>query len=245
MATLAIGDIHGNLGALEDLLYKVLPELNSDDELVFLGDYIDRGPNTRGCIETILGLKRSLSATVVCLMGNHEDWMLRSYRDPTSHSWIIGMEAFDTITSYSVDAATQIRRAMEAAGMSLVMGKVELPYHLFFDALPPDHLDFFRNLRLYHRTPDVVCVHGGLDPRKGPVEQQSRKALIWGTDDFVEAYDGDDIIVYGHWRNCVIGDDGLPRPRIGNGKTYGIDTIAHGVLTAIRFPGERIFQSSM
>ena len=87
--------------------------------------------------------------------------------------------------------------------------------------------------------------HGGLDPRKGPVEQQSRKALIWGTDDFVEAYDGDDIIVYGHWRNCVIGDDGLPRPRIGNGKTYGIDTISHGVLTAIRFPGERIFQSSM
>ena len=62
--------------------------------------------------------------------------------------------------------------------------------------------------------------------------------------DFLDSYDGKDTIVYGHWRNCVIGEDGLPRPRIGDGKTYGIDTIADGVLTAIRFPGERIFQSS-
>jgi len=68
--------------------------------------------------------------------------------------------------------------------------------------------------------------------------------LIWGTDDFLETYEGEDTIVYGHWRNCVIGEAGFPRPRIGNGKTYGIDTIAEGVLTAMRFPDGRIFQSS-
>jgi len=68
MATVAIGDIHGNLEALQDLLSKVIPELDSNDELVFLGDYIDRGPDSRECIETILSLKKSLSASMVVLI---------------------------------------------------------------------------------------------------------------------------------------------------------------------------------
>jgi len=244
MATVAIGDIHGNLLALESLISKILPELTPSDDLVFLGDYIDRGPDTCGCIETILQLQNSISSRVVCLMGNHEDWMLRSFRDPTSHSWIMAMEAWDTIRSYSSQAANGIRREMEMTARSLITGRVALPYYLFFDSLPPEHLDFFKNLRSYHRTPYVVCSHGGLDPASGPAEKQSREALLWGTDEFVHSYDGEDTIVYGHWRNCLIGKNGLPEPRITNGKAFGIDTIAEGVLTAIRFPELKIIQSS-
>jgi serine/threonine protein phosphatase 1 len=57
MATIAIGDIHGNLAALEDLLGQLAPDLTTGDTLVFLGDYIDRGPHSRGCIDRILELR--------------------------------------------------------------------------------------------------------------------------------------------------------------------------------------------
>jgi hypothetical protein len=57
MSTIAVGDIHGNLAALRSLLDAVTPYLNAEDTLVFLGDYIDRGPDSKGCIEEILRLK--------------------------------------------------------------------------------------------------------------------------------------------------------------------------------------------
>jgi len=59
MATVAIGDIHGNLSALEELLAKIMPTMGQDDVLVFLGDYIDRGPDTRGCLERLVRLRGS------------------------------------------------------------------------------------------------------------------------------------------------------------------------------------------
>ena len=72
MATIAIGDIHGNLAALEDLLGIVLPELQHGDQLVFLGDYVDRGPDSRGCLERIVRLKKESLFPIVGLIGNHE-----------------------------------------------------------------------------------------------------------------------------------------------------------------------------
>jgi calcineurin-like phosphoesterase family protein len=243
VATVAIGDVHGNLSALDDLLAKLVPELTPDDELVFLGDYIDRGPDSRRCVERILTLRDEASFSVVTLMGNHEDWMLKTRKDPTHHSWILAMEALDTILSYSVDAAMRLRTEIEIAGVRLVTEKFSLPYHLFFDLLPPEHLAFFEGLKPFHRSPDAVCVHGGLDPGAGPVESQEVDSMIWGTDDFPDEYRGEDIIVYGHWNNAVLDRSLWPWPCIKENKTFGIDTIFRGVLTAIRFPDGRVFQS--
>jgi hypothetical protein len=67
-------------------------------------------------------------------------------------------------------------------------------------------------------------------------------AFVWGTDDFLDSYDGDEMVVYGHWGNAVVDADGWPWPCVGN-RTIGIDTISHGVLTALRLPDGRIFQS--
>ena len=244
MATVAIGDIHGNLSALDDLLAKVVPQLTPDDELVFLGDYIDRGPDSRHCIDRILAVQDEAPFAVVTLMGNHEDWMLKARRAPTHHSWILGMEALDTIQSYSVDAAMRLRSEIEIAGVRLVTEKLRLPYHLFFDLLPPEHLAFFEGLKPFHRSRDAVCVHGGLDPDGGPVESQEVESLIWGTGDFLDEYRGDDAIVYGHWDNAVLDRSLWPRPCIKENKTFGIDTISHGVLTAIRLPDGEVFQSN-
>lgn len=132
MSTYAIGDIHGNLDALEDLLAQVVPELNANDTLVFLGDYIDRGPDSRGCVERIVRLKAEADFTVVGLLGNHEQWMLRTLDDRTRHSWLVGMEALDTIRSYSEEAAITLTDAMAELGIRLFTEKAALPYDAFF-----------------------------------------------------------------------------------------------------------------
>ncbi len=243
MATIAIGDIHGNSRALQDLLGQLTTELTAADTVVFLGDYIDRGPDSRGCIERILQFRAGAAARVVTLAGNHEDWLLRSLSDPTRHSWILGMDAFATIASYSTVAAGVLREALSEVGVRLLTESVELPYAVFFDAMPAEHLRFLRDLQLFHRSGGSVFVHGGVDWLVGPVEQQSRKTVLWGCDGFPEAYQGTDCVVYGHYSNAVLDAEGWPRPLVLP-RSIGIDTIAHGVLTAVEIGGSRMWQSA-
>jgi hypothetical protein len=91
--------------ALEDVLEQLTAELSDDDTVIFLGDYIDRGPDSKACIDRILAFRAESRAKVVTLLGSHEDWLLRTIRDATRHSWLLGMEAFETIASYSPAAA--------------------------------------------------------------------------------------------------------------------------------------------
>src|SRR5690349_6632760 len=123
MATISIGDIHGNLDALVELLEQIRGEVGGNDTVVFLGDYIDRGPDTRGCVDAILAFRRDVPAEVVCLLGNHEDWLLRTLHDHSRHSWLLGMEAFDTIRSYSSDAALVLSEEVTNAGTELYLGR--------------------------------------------------------------------------------------------------------------------------
>jgi serine/threonine protein phosphatase 1 len=73
MATFAVGDIHGNSAALHDLLAQLRGELTASDVLVFLGDYIDRGSDSKGCVDALIALPDVVPAEVVFLAGNHED----------------------------------------------------------------------------------------------------------------------------------------------------------------------------
>jgi serine/threonine protein phosphatase 1 len=241
MPTVAIGDIHGNFAALDDLLKKVLPELRPSDCLVFLGDYIDRGPQTRDCLERIVQLRKESAFQVVALQGNHENWMLKAFKDHSSHSWLLGMESFKTIASYSPEAARELRREAERAGPALISERAPLPYELFFDLLPASHLQFLLNLTFYYRTADVACIHGDfpldliLDPQL--------VTIPWDMGGFPEDYQGEDSVVYGHWGNYIEDGNGWPLPNLRPNRTFGIDTIATGVLTAMRFPDRKIFQS--
>jgi hypothetical protein len=124
-----------------------------------------------------------------------------------------------------------------------VHGTCTLPYDLFFNAVPDPHLRWFDGLRLFHRTADCFCSHGGVDPQVRDLSSQPRHALIWGGDGFPDAYEGQETIVYGHRNNAAVGPDGWPSPRIV-GRTIGIDTISHGVLTAVRLPDGTMFQSA-
>ncbi|HWC15473.1 MAG TPA: metallophosphoesterase family protein [Terriglobales bacterium] len=243
MATIAIGDIHGNLSALSDLLDKVLPDIQPGDVIVFLGDYIDRGPETRGCLETIIELKQAAKYSVIALLGNHEQWMLQSLDNPTKHSWLICTDALTTIASYSEEAAIRLRREFENAGRRLLDRDMPLPYHVFFESLPPSHLEFLKDLKPYYRTPEVICVHGGVDVGGEPPETSDRNLLVWGMTGWPDQYVGQDQVVYGHWDNADLSDQGWPSPHVLSNGTFGIDTISRGVLTALRFPDLKLYQS--
>jgi diadenosine tetraphosphatase ApaH/serine/threonine PP2A family protein phosphatase len=113
---------------------------------------------------------------------------------------------------------------------------------MFFDSVPRKHLDFLTSLTLYHQTADVVCVHGGvLDDR--PLHLQDPQTLIWGPDGFPDGYHGQEAVVYGHRDNSVPDEKGWPRPCLKANRTFGIDTISHGFLTAMSFPDLQVIQS--
>jgi serine/threonine protein phosphatase 1 len=243
MATIAIGDVHGNLRALTDLLERIAPEVDDSDTVVFLGDYVDRGSDSCGCIDRVLELRATLRAQVVTLLGNHEDWLLRTYHDYSCHSWVLGMRGLDTIRSYSVEASQELHNEIIRSGwIEIVEERLPLSYEVFFDAMPAEHIEFLTGLKNFHRTPDAVCVHGGLDPDGVKIEDQTTEDLVWGTHKFPERYVGDDTIIYGHKDDPVLDEEGWPHPRVF-GRTYGLDTISSGVLTAVRLPDGTIFQS--
>jgi len=242
MAIVAVGDIHGNLPALLDILEQVSDVVTYADAVVFLGDYIDRGPDSKKCVDALLAFRDERRCRVVYLCGNHEDWMLRTRLDYKRHSWLIGMDAFATIRSYAADAERTPRDAMSEAGLQLYVRRTALPYDAFFTAMPAEHGAFFDNLEPSFEEDGCFCSHAGVDPRVTILADQKVDAMLWGDERFPDGYRGDATIVYGHWNNAVRDDAGWPAPSIV-GNTIGIDTIFHGVLTAIRVPDRRIFQS--
>ena len=164
MATIAIGDIHGWREPLDELLATVRPRLSADDTVVFLGDYIDRGSDTKGCVDAILAFRDAVPARVVCLVGNHEEWLLQTMVDYQRHSWLLGMDGFVTIRSYSAEAERTLRIAVSETTDRLYAGEVPLPYEAFFAAMPAGHRDFFESLDRYYEGPDCICTHAGRPP---------------------------------------------------------------------------------
>ena len=153
------------------------------------------------------------------------------------------MDSLKTIASYSTEAAAAIRREAERLGPRLISEKAPIPYSVFFDSVPVEHLKFFDNLTLFHRSEDVICVHGGFDSEGLSLAARDLEVLLWGAGEFPDAYRGKDAVVYGHWGNASEDEQGWPRPCIKENRTFGIDSIAAGVLTAMRFPDGHIFQS--
>ncbi|MBN2578043.1 MAG: serine/threonine protein phosphatase [Pirellulales bacterium] len=146
---IAVGDVHGCLPALTAVLEAVGPQ--PDDTLVFLGDYVDRGPDSRGVLETMLRL--SQACRLVPLLGNHDELFMKvcaGANDLRANWLIFGGEA--TLASYGNSQ----------------------PEHV-----PQEHLRFIRNCRMYYETDDYLFVHGSYHPEL-PMAQQSPRLMIWG-----------------------------------------------------------------
>ncbi len=185
MKTFVVGDIHGRRAQLAALL-GVLPYDKDSDSLVFLGDLIDRGPDAPGVVEDVIALKLGTPERVIVIRGNHEQMML-DFIDDDSRLWLAhvtgGDQTFQQYTETPLHLETEedfdnARRQIE-------------------ESVPPEHIEFFRQMPLYHEDDYALYVHAGLDHGKHPRDTE-RRHLLWARDeDFYKKYRGKPC-VFGH-----------------------------------------------
>lgn len=221
----AVGDIHGRRDKL-DALIDALP-LVAGDRFVFLGDYVDRGPDSRGVVDRLLSLRERHPCTF--LLGNHESmfldflgWRGRRY---------FGGDAF---------LANGGDRTLASYGYF----ESDAPDAKSFE-LPPDHRDFYRALQLHHREGDYLFVHAGIgldQLQENDLDYALRRTrtedLLWNRTMADQPHRLGVTVVYGH----TPGPDLKVRWNVPF--SIGIDTgaVYGGALTALRLPDETVYQ---
>ena len=105
MRTFVIGDIHDQLLPLDNLISWLVTNTNPEDEGVFLGDYIDRGTQTKECLDRVIQFLKPSRCKVITLLGNHEASFRESLRNPSKHTWILGMDGLRTLDRYCPSVA--------------------------------------------------------------------------------------------------------------------------------------------
>ena len=245
--TFVIGDVHGDIQALRDL-WSLLPPLNKDDTLVFLGDYIDRGPDSAAVIQFArVEVSSRCAARVVTLRGNHEDAWLRAID-----------EGFDGFTLPPQNGALACLRSYVGGPRPL---RGEMPSIDEVDILargtffPPEVVAWMRTLPFWYEDEHAIYVHAGV-PWNGerwlhPSEVAPATPLLWlRTRAFFTDYRGKPVVV-GHTTTDV-----LP-PELSNFSTddptdlwagpcvYALDTGAGkgGFLTALELPALHVYES--
>jgi serine/threonine protein phosphatase 1 len=146
----AIGDIHGHLTKLEQLLSKIQPA--RDDQLVFLGDYVDRGPESRGVIDCLIRLKKAFPKTIF-LRGNHDQMFLDAMvQKGTRQSTTLR----DRSVSYQIEAGGSDMLLFMANG-----GRKTMKSYGWGWDVPPQHIAFLESAILWWRFEQFLFVHAG------------------------------------------------------------------------------------
>ena len=192
----AIGDIHGQHDMLLDALTRIEADGGTDARVVILGDLVDRGPDSRAVIDTLLsGIERGRDWIV--LRGNHDQMFLDflescqidspNIRSPKVRSSGLGwlhehMGGAETLASYGIDPKLRLG-ALHAATRA---------------AVPQSHVDFLRARPLYHVEDHLLFVHAGIEPEL-PLDWQGEDQFLWIRDrflDHVEPFEW--LVVHGH-----------------------------------------------
>jgi serine/threonine protein phosphatase 1 len=217
----AVGDVHGCIELLGPLVEAIRDDICASapaepPQIVFLGDYIDRGPYSRPVLDALIRLVAVRDCRVCCLRGNHEEMLLTFLEDPSvGPSWL-QFGGGETLISYGV------RPPSIAGDVDWAAVRDEL-----VSALPPSHLEFLNGLPLSLEVGDYLFVHAGVRPGV-PLARQSKDDLLWIRRDFLTSRRRlEKIIVHGH----------TPEPEVQRDqRRIGLDTGAYltGRLSAIR-----------
>ena len=234
MKTFVIGDLHGRRTQLRRLL-DMIPRDPAQDTVVLVGDIVDRGAEIPAAVEEIVRLRRETPERVVCLRGNHEQ-MLLDFIDEGQTIWLhaaVGSEY--TIEQYTGERV-RIRSERDFADVR----------RQFAAAVPPEHLEFFRSLPLFHEDDYAIYVHAGLLDGRHPRDTPAQH-LLWTRDtQFFKIYTG---------KPCVFGHTPTPllplRGRIGHHGIYmynsaiGVDTgyVDSSPLSCLQFPDLVVYQA--
>lgn len=214
-----IGDIHGRADLLERLLDSIDRHRSaldsSQSQLVFLGDYVDRGLQSRQVIDRLISLQQR-EPTTIFLKGNHDATLFDFLRNPAVLNTWRNYGGLETLESYGIRVLELLRQDETASGIR----------NRFVSIMPDSHRTFFADLEPYAIAGDYLFVHAGLRPGL-PIEKQSDDDLLWIRDDFLSSRQNfGKIIVHGHTPS--------ERPEIFSNR-IGIDTGAYmtGVLTCL------------
>jgi serine/threonine protein phosphatase 1 len=170
--TYVIGDIHGRHDLLQILLQKIWDHAEErPHRLVFLGDYIDRGPDSAAVVETVRTLQAKAPNETICLKGNHEAMLLAAMEKPALTHWWIGNGGDAVLASYRVTSPREI---------------------------PADVLDWLRTLPTSHEDGQRYYVHAGLRPGVR-FQDQTEEDKIWIREPFLDTdHDFGKHVVHGH-----------------------------------------------
>jgi serine/threonine protein phosphatase 1 len=222
----AIGDIHGRADLLELMLERIEAEAmeaaSKPPVVIFLGDYIDRGPESRRVLD-ILTSGRPFGFDKVFLKGNHEAAMLGFLEDPAQGKAWFAYGGLDTLTSYGIAPP-----ALSASPADLERARDGLAA-----ALPEGHLTFLRGLELKHIAGDYLFVHAGVDPKR-PIDQQTERDLLWIRGGLIDGDQG--------FSHCVVHGHTPGKDVYRDAHRIGLDTGAYatGRLSAARFQSETV-----
>lgn len=218
----AIGDIHGRLDLLDDLLARIdandAARGEARTQLVFLGDLADRGPDSRGVIERLMRLSQE-NENVRFIFGNHEELLILAWEgDKRALGLFNRVGGRETLASYGVRHDTYDIATLEELGVLLAAH------------IPKSHIDFLRGFEDWIVAGDYLFVHAGVRPGAS-IEEQEPSDLRWIRRDFTE-YRGSfgHMVIHGH---TIVEQVDAQANRIG------IDTgaFATGRLTAIGIEG--------
>jgi len=189
----AIGDIHGRADLLTRMLHLIEADGNGAPAvremiLIFVGDYVDRGPDSSGVIDSLLSLKRDSRYSCHLLKGNHEVMFMDFLEDPAAFlHWAIN-GGVETLESYGIDVGA----IAEGRGGAEALGRAA------HAAIPNAHLVLLANLETWVTVGDYLFVHAGIRPGM-PLEAQVDQDLIWIRQPFLDCEnDFGKVVVHGH-----------------------------------------------
>lgn len=219
---LVISDIHGEREKLEALLEKANYD-KQKDQLILLGDYVDRGPDSRGVLDKVMELHAQGAIT---LMGNHDHMMVRSFAQDKGviERWFrIGGQ--QTLGSYGHAAGGQESGAPETLQLTPQLER---------------HIAFLSGLACYHETADYIFVHGGVHPTT-PLHETDPYTLMWIRDEFHKGYQGDKTVVFGHTPTESL--HGKHDVYFGENNIIGIDggAVFGGQLNCLELPSKKVY----
>lgn len=243
----AFGDIHGELEALERVLSR-LPALTAADTLVFLGDYVNRGPRSAEVVERLRALPGETPARVVMLRGNHEDAWLRVLDEGWDNFVITPANGcLATLRSFTGGGVPQPGEAPSAAELAALSNASFLPSRV---------VRWMRSLPYWYEDEHAIYVHGCLPLREGggflhPREVEPPATLAWSHEPrFFTEYSGKRVVV-GHTHTVSLPQalsEHTPADMTDlfrRGGVFGLDTGAGsgGFLTALELPAVRVYES--
>jgi len=216
--TLVISDIHGELDLFDKLLEKINYN-NERDQLILLGDYIDRGANSKGVIERIIELKEN---GAIVLKGNHDDLLVKSFNNQSGaleHWERAG--GLTTLKSYDSDIES-----------------MNIPDDINFNK----HAIFLENLDYYYELEEYIFVHAGIQPDL-KLSDNNPDIFLWIRELFYEMYYGDKTVVFGHTPVSVIRGNKNHDIYFGENNVIGIDGAAAygGQLNCLELPNKKTY----